>query len=50
LYRTSNGWLINADANGAANVGRKVVAMLGLNLSGVSRGSLSSPLRVPLWT
>ena len=49
LYRTANGWLINADANGASNIGRKVMAMLGLNLSGVSRGSLSSPLRVLLW-
>lgn len=49
LYQTANGWLINADANGASNIGRKVMAMLGLNLSGVSRGSLSSPLRVLLW-
>jgi transposase len=49
LYRTANGWLINADAQGAANIGRKVAAMLGLDLSGVSRGCLSSPLRVLLW-
>jgi putative transposase len=49
LYRTAQGYLVNADAQGAANIGRKVAAMLGLNLSGVSRGSLSAPLRVPLW-
>jgi IS605 OrfB family transposase len=50
LYRTAQGWLLNADCNGAANIGRKVAAMLGLDLSGVSRGSLSAPLRVPLWS
>ncbi len=49
LYRTAQGWLLNADANGAANIGRKVAAILGLDLSGVSRGSLSAPLRIPLW-
>ncbi len=50
LYRTAQGWLLNADCNGAANIGRKVAAILGLDLSGVSRGSLSAPLRVPLWS
>ncbi len=50
LYRTANGWLINADANGASNIGRKVAMMLGLDLSGISRGTLSMPLRVPLWS
>ena len=50
LYRTAQGWLINADCNGAANIGRKVAAMLGLDLSGVSRGILSMPLKVPLWS
>jgi putative transposase len=49
LYRTAQGWLINADAQGAANIGRKVAMMLGLDLSGISRGTLSMPLRVPLW-
>jgi putative transposase len=49
LYRSNQGWLINADANGAANIGRKVAIMLGLDLSGISRGTLSMPLRVPLW-
>jgi putative transposase len=44
LYRTLQGWLINADCNGAANIGRKVAMMLGLDLSGISRGDLSAPL------
>ena len=49
LYRTANNWLINADCNGAANIGRKVATILGLDLSGVSRVELTAPLRVPLW-
>lgn len=31
LYRTAQGWLINADANGGANIARKVAIMLGLD-------------------
>jgi IS605 OrfB family transposase len=51
LYRTAQGYLINADCNGAANMGRKNVAvMLGLDLSGISRGALSAPLKFKLWT
>ncbi len=51
LYRTAQGWLINSDCNGAANIGRKNVAiMLGINLSGISRGDLSAPLRLKLWS
>jgi IS605 OrfB family transposase len=49
LYRTASNQYINADANGAANVIRKVAATLGINLSGVSRGCLIQPLRVRLW-
>jgi putative transposase len=49
LFRTAQNWYINADCNGAANVIRKVAATLGLDLSGVSRGALTSPLRVRLW-
>jgi len=41
LYQTAQGWLINADCNGSANIGRKVAIMLGLDLSGISRGELS---------
>jgi putative transposase len=50
LYRTASGLLLNADAQGAANIGRKVAATLGLCLKGVSRGCLMTPLRVPLWS
>jgi lycopene cyclase CruP len=50
LYRSSNGTKINADANGCANILRKVAATLGINLDGVSRGALKTPLRVRLWT
>ena len=28
LYRTAQGWLINADCNGCGNIGRKVAVML----------------------
>ncbi|WP_377480717.1 MAG: transposase [Microcoleus anatoxicus] len=49
LYRTAQGWLINADCNGCGNIGRKVAVMLGLDLSGISRGELSAPLRHKLW-
>ncbi|MEG4628065.1 transposase [Microcoleus sp. AR_TQ3_B6] len=50
LYRTAQGWLINADCNGCANIGRKVAVMLGLDLSGIGRGQLSGPLRQKLWS
>lgn len=50
LYRTAMNWYINADCNGAANILRKVSTMLGLDLSGVSRGDLTAPSRVRLWT
>jgi putative transposase len=50
LYRILQRWLINADCNGAANIGRKVVMMLGLDLSGINRGDLSAPLRLKLWS
>ncbi|MEG4440691.1 transposase [Microcoleus sp. AT9_B5] len=50
LYRTAQGWLINADCNGCGNIGRKVTIMLGLDLSGIGRGALSAPLRLKLWS
>ncbi|MBM0745010.1 transposase (plasmid) [Phormidium sp. CLA17] len=51
LYRTGlQNWYINADCNGAANIIRKVATMLGLDLNGVSRGVLTAPLKVRLWT
>lgn len=49
LFRTAANWYVNADCNGAANVLRKVAAMLELDLSGVSRGGLTAPSRVQLW-
>lgn len=49
LYRTASNWYINADANGAANILSKVAAILGLDLSGVSRGVLTTPLKVRFW-
>lgn len=49
LYRTANNWYINADCNGASNIIRKVATTLGLNLGGVGRGALTTPLRVRFW-
>ena len=43
-------WYINADANGAGNILRKVATILGLNLSGVGRVSLTAPQRIFLWS
>ena len=45
LYKTSKGYLVNADCNGAANIARKVATQLGLDLTKVSRGSLTVPHR-----
>ena len=50
LFRTSQNHHINADANGAANILKKVSAKLGFNLSGVSMGSLTAPQRIKLWS
>ncbi|MEO0970230.1 MAG: zinc ribbon domain-containing protein, partial [Cyanobacteria bacterium J06639_18] len=50
LYQTDCGFVCNSDCNGAANILRKVATTLKLNLSGVSRGSLSNPCRVLFWT
>ena len=50
LYCTKMKWLINADCNGAANIARKVAAIFRLDLSGVSRGVLTAPLKIRLWS
>jgi putative transposase len=50
LYRTANNWYINSDTNGAANAIRKVSMTLGIDLSGVSRATLTSPHRIKLWS
>lgn len=49
LFRSAMNFYINADCNGAANIIRKVATKLELCLSGVSRGSLTSPLKVRFW-
>ena len=63
LYRTAINQYVNADANGAANILRKVSTTLGFKwsvaggnfprrtsaLSEVSRGALITPLRICLW-
>ncbi len=50
LFRTANNQYINSDCNGAGNIIRKVSTTLGLDLSGVSSGALSTPLRLKLWS
>jgi len=49
LYRSKDGFRINADCNGAANILAKVAAKLRINLDGVSRGALIAPLKVRIW-
>lgn len=49
LFRSSDFDRINADCNGAANILRKVATTLGLDLGGVSRGSLRTPIVFPIW-
>ena len=49
LYRTSKGYLINADLNGSANIMRKVSRKLGLDLSKLCRRTLTTAARVKLW-
>jgi lycopene cyclase CruP len=49
LYRSKDGFRINADCNGASNILRKVAAKLSINLDGVSRGALIAPLKVLIW-
>jgi len=49
LYRTALGYKLNADCNGSANIIKKVAVKLGLALDGISRVSLSAPLKIRLW-
>lgn len=49
LYKSAKGFLINADCNGAANILRKVAVKLGLDLSGISSGDLTAPLKLKFW-
>lgn len=50
LFRTSTFGYINADCNGAGNIIRKVNGKLGLDLSGLTRGVLTAPIRIRLWS
>ncbi|MDH6058509.1 hypothetical protein [Umezakia ovalisporum] len=50
MYKTSDGFKINADCNGAANILRKVAVMLGIDIGGMGRGCLSQPKKVRLCT
>lgn len=50
LYRTAKNWLVNADTNGAANILRKVSRNLDLDLSRLSRGTLTTLARIKLWS
>ena len=43
VYRTAAGYVVNADANGAANIIKKVAGRLGINLDQLGRGVLTSP-------
>lgn len=48
LYRTAEGWSINADCNGAASILRKVATQLGISLVEVGREALTLPKRYTL--
>ncbi|XWK91541.1 MAG: transposase [Phormidium sp.] len=50
LYRTKLGYLVNADANAAANIIRKVATQLGISPAEVGRASLAVPQRIDLFT
>ena len=50
LYRSANHGYVNADCNGAANIIKKVSRKLGLALSRLSRGVLTRPHRIKLWS
>jgi putative transposase len=49
-YKTAQGFLINADCNGAANILKKVATQLGLFLAEVGRAVLNLPKRYNLFT
>ena len=57
LYRTANNWYINADAQSAGNIIRKIIqvstsssSLRSINLERVSRGILTCPQRIKLWS
>ncbi|HBB30806.1 MAG TPA: hypothetical protein DDZ80_29095, partial [Cyanobacteria bacterium UBA8803] len=50
LYKSRDGWVINADCNGSANIMQKVATQLKLNLAEVGRASLTVPQRIDLFS
>ncbi|MGK7892624.1 MAG: RNA-guided endonuclease InsQ/TnpB family protein [Xenococcus sp. (in: cyanobacteria)] len=57
LYRTANNWYINADSNAAANAIRRFIqvstnssSFCNISLERVSRGILTCPRRIKLWS
>ena len=50
LFRTAIFGYINADCNGAANILRKVKGKFGLELNRLTRGVLTAPNRLRLWS
>ena len=49
MYKYSEGFLIDAEFNGAANIAVKVATQLNLNLAGIGRAALTLPRRVDLF-
>ncbi|NEP30855.1 MULTISPECIES: IS200/IS605 family accessory protein TnpB-related protein [Moorena] len=49
LYKTKEGYLVNADCNGAGNITRKVAKQLGLDLTKMGRGALTLPHRYDIF-
>ncbi|NEQ96865.1 MAG: IS200/IS605 family element transposase accessory protein TnpB [Cyanothece sp. SIO2G6] len=50
LYRTGQNGYVNADCNGAVNIIRKVAGTIGIDLMELSRGALTTPVRIRIWT
>jgi putative transposase len=50
LYRTAQGWLVNADADGAATIMAKVATQLGFSLAEVGRAVLTLPKRYDVFS
>lgn len=49
LYQTAKGWLVNADAQAAANI-LKVASIPGISLGEITRGVVTRPLRLNLYS
>ncbi len=49
LFRTAKNYLVNADLNGCANILNKVAGTLGIDLDGLGKGHLTTPVRWRIW-